>query len=106
MSGGGHQQRPKIPIALFGDPQLGVARTRLVDTWHQSQVSAHMPRVAEALGIADRDRVRQSDLGPHAGHLAQQLRFRELLLADLLDLLVVVLDLAAQRLEHVQDRQQ
>lgn len=106
MRGRIRQESSDISVAVLGDSQVGVALSRLLGLWHESEVRAYKSRVSKASRVSDRYDEAQSYQRANSSYLAKHFCFWELVLAEVLDPLVVVLDLLCQLLEGLKQRQQ
>src|ERR1041385_7668590 len=67
------QYTTKKLVPAFGDPELGIAVTRLVLTRSQSEVASHLSAFRKTCRIVKRQDERQRGQGPYAGDLLQQI---------------------------------
>src|SRR5512140_800991 len=99
-----HQQRPQIRIALFADVQLRLTRSRVPASWLQSQITAHIAALREAMRIFQRQQESQRDQRAHSLDLLQQLHLPVTRLRQCLDPVVVLNDPFAQLCDGCQQR--
>jgi hypothetical protein len=82
---------------------LGVPLSRPVGCGNEPQVRSYRAALFKAVGVLHGEHERQRRERPDPLDLPQQIRFWEVLLADLLQLSVVVLDALRQRADLLQD---
>src|ERR1041385_678561 len=83
------QYTTKKLVPAFGDPELGIAVTRLVLTRSQSEVASHLSAFRKTCRIVKRQDERQRGQGPYTGDLLQQLCLGIFGLNQMFDVLIV-----------------
>jgi hypothetical protein len=101
--GAAYQKLSEHLVTLFGDTPLRVPIPRLIPGRHQPQIGAHAAALLEAVGILQRQHEGKRRKRPDSLDLAQELGFRVVLFADLLQLALVVADTLRQRADLLQD---
>lgn len=101
-----NQQTSEVRVAGVGDAELRFVISRLTSTWTQAQIAPHIATSSEPFLAAEGQHEGQGGEVADAMNFQQRLRLRILELAELLDLLVVLLDLvgSSPRSAEVPDR--